>query len=100
VFVLVGSTIAFACYATPDSFLYPVRTAITDPIAVAVSGNEDAQLQKELEQIDRSISDEQRVADEDLAFNDETTVDQELETELNALQRELDDAMNDLPSED
>lgn len=99
VFLLAGSTFALACYAKPDSFLYPVRVAIAEPIAVAISGDTDAQLEKELEQIGNSIRDEQRVADTDLAFSDDTTADQELETELNALQRELDDATKDLPSE-
>lgn len=100
VVLLAGTTVATAHYAKPDSFLYPVRVAFTERIAVAVSGDELARLETELKQLERSIDEEQSLADRDLVLDDGDQVDQELENELNALQRELDDATKDLPSED
>lgn len=107
VFLIAGSTFALACYAKPDSLLYPVRVAITDPIAVTVSGNEDAQLGKELEQIGHSITEEENITKRELTLKDEDYSDHrddkleiELDKELNTLQRELDDAARDLPAEE
>jgi hypothetical protein len=93
--LLAGGTIATAHYAKPDSFFYPVRTALNDRIAIAVSGDEDAQIQKELEQINRDITDEQNITEQEF-----TLADDELQTELNALQHELEDAISDIPTED
>ncbi len=94
VVLLGGGTTILAQQSLPGDTLYPIKQQVNEKIAVAISGDEDARLDTELDQISGTLDDEEKVA-ANLAEDDT-----ELETELNALERELDDATEDLPSEE
>lgn len=96
---LIGGTTALADHAAPGSLLYPVRLAVNDRVAVAAAGDEDAQLDAELSQIDRMLN------DEDVAGYDELSSEQDAEeqetlsaqdSEASQAGRDLDDIDRDL----
>ncbi len=66
IILFAGGTAALAQHAAPGSLFYPLRLAVNDRVAVALSGNEDAQVDTELSQIDRMINDEENAEDGDL----------------------------------
>lgn len=77
-----GSTVALARDAQPDSMLYPLRVAVNDRIAVALSGDDDARDATELRQIVQALDDELAVAmhwEEDF-FAEPSTGDEELDS--------------------
>lgn len=90
--LLTGATGALAHRAMPGDLLYPVKTNLNDRVAIAVAGNEDEKIQKELDLIGRSLDEEDAVADQELIIDDE-------QDQSNSLQFD-DDAENDLVSID
>lgn len=57
--VLATGTGVFAHYSAPDDLLYPVKLTVNDRIEVALAGDEDARIDKELEQMDRMFREEE-----------------------------------------
>lgn len=57
--LMAGTATAIADRSGPDDFLYPVRRALTEPVTIALSGDADARLEKELELLGRSIDEEE-----------------------------------------
>jgi hypothetical protein len=67
VLALAGTTTAMAHRSLPGDLLYPVRLAVNERIALAVTGGEDARLDLELRQIERSLAEEELVMNHELA---------------------------------
>lgn len=107
--LLAGGTAALAQHAMPGSLLYPVRLAVNDRVAVALAGNEDAQLDAELSQIGRTIDDEENAEDGDLYAEEladggvnaphDDEADQ-IGNDLKNAQKDLQDIEQDGPPED
>jgi len=70
--LLAGGTTALADRAVPGDILYPVKLSINDRVAVAVAGDADARLNKEMEQIGRILGEEETAADVELQNELET----------------------------
>lgn len=99
--LLAGATTLQARQSLPGDLLYPVRLAVTDRFSVAVAGDEDARMDRELEQMERIMDEEAMVASEELAalaLDNEADVtaaengddyDADLEAEFRALERLL-----------
>jgi len=61
-----GSVSALAHYSLPGDVLYPIKVSVNDQVQTALAPNEDAQMDVELQQIGRSLSEEEQVADREL----------------------------------
>jgi hypothetical protein len=65
--LIAGGTTAVAHRATPDDVLYGVRLAVNDRIETLIAGDEDAQMDVELRQLQRMLDDEEFALDDELA---------------------------------
>jgi hypothetical protein len=65
--LLVGGTSAVAERSGPDDALYDIRIAFNDRIGVLVSGDQEAQLDTELRQLERMLDDEEYALDGEIA---------------------------------
>lgn len=92
--LMAGGTTAVAQRSGPEDLLYSMRLAVNDRIAVAVSGDEDAKLEKELEQMERMIDDEEDAL-EDEAIEQEDEDFRELEEELSDEEKNFDEDNGD-----
>lgn len=64
--LVVGGTTAIAHRAAPDDALYSVRLAVNDQIETLLAGDEEAQLDVELRQLDRMLDEEEFALDDEL----------------------------------
>lgn len=92
--LLTGSTAALADRSSPGDFLYSVKTSVNDQVAVAVAGDEDRRIQKELDLIDRALNEEDAVGDDNLNLDEDepTSVefnDDGVESDLDVIERLL-----------
>lgn len=107
--LLAGGTSVLAQRSLPGDTLYPLKIAINDRVSVAVAGDEDARLEKELEQMSRDLSDEELVADEMFSDDDEEErtedgdvientlpFDEELDDEFQEVEQELQSVSEDI----
>lgn len=67
VFAMASTAVAAAHRSMPGDVLYPVRLAVNDRIALAVAGDADARLEREMEQMERAIAEEELVSVDVLA---------------------------------
>lgn len=68
IIALLGSSVtgALAHWSQPDELLYPVKVSVNDRIEVALAGDENDRLDKELEQLERMMAAEESLADREL----------------------------------
>jgi len=59
ILMLAGSVSTLAQYSLPGDTLYPVKVTVTDKIAAVATINEDVKLELELNQIERSLDEEE-----------------------------------------
>jgi len=110
---IAGGTTVSAEHSRPGDVLYGFRLSVNDRIETALAFSDDAQIDVEMEQMQRMIDDEDAVRDDeltDLAFESAAQVDADLEDEfereLREIERELDvqsfdeDALDDESDEE
>lgn len=104
--LLMGGTTVLAQRSLPGDPLYSLKTEVTERVAVAVAGGENARIQKELDQISRALNEEDIVATQELereieGIEDDLDTDQESTDEPTSLQfnDNLDSDLNNMQQE-
>jgi hypothetical protein len=97
-----GGTSVSAERSRPGDLLYGFRLSVNDRIETALAFNDDAQIDVEMEQIQRVIDEEDAVRDDeltDLAFesvqDDDEDFEEEFERELREIERELNEQVRE-----
>jgi hypothetical protein len=93
--LLAGGATALAQRSLPGDLLYPVKLEVNDRVAVVVSGDEDARLDKELKQIERIIDEEESVSEQELENLDEDVDDEDEAVSLPEVEGRISQSVED-----